>query len=121
MNNIIKQHLLVASRENLEKYFSDVVSITPETNFRGEDSKFEIPTWPIKKQLDEIVKNNPKTGFVWYFIRKVLNNPDGTFNIEIGFRQEMIWIKENKHDPYIMKTINDLLQFNDNSRVLEQK
>jgi len=121
MDKIIKQHLLVATRKDLEDYFSDVVPVTSDTNFRGPHSKFEIPTWPIKEQLDEIEKRNPKAGFVWYFIRRTLNNPDGTFNIEMGFRQEMVWIKESKHDPYIMKTINDLLQFNDNSRVLEQK
>lgn len=123
MDRLIKQHLLCGTRSEINEYFEDIPAVADETNFRGMDSQFQIPTWPIQQQLDDIEKkSDPKTGFVWYFIRKVLNHPDGTFDIEMAFRQEMVWIKQGgQHEPYLMKTANDLLQFTDNSNVLEQK
>ena len=119
---IVKQHLICAPRGELEEYFKDVVQVTENTDFRGVRDKFQIPTWSIKDQLDMIEKNSPKTGFVWYLIRQVLNNPDGTFNIEVGFRKEMVWVVEDERlDPYILKTINKLIQHDVNSQILEKK
>ena len=123
MAEIIKQHLLCATRKDLDEYFSDVQPVTEETDFRGADSKFEIPTWTINQQLNDIEsKEAPKTGFVWYFIRKVKNKPNGDFDVEMGVRQEMVWIKnESLIDPYIIKIFNELMRHFSNSNIMEKK
>jgi len=123
MDTIIKQHLLGGTRKELDEYFKDVVPVTDTTDFKGIESKFEIPTWTIRQQLDDIEKKDePKTGFVWYFIRRVDNHPDGTFNIEMGLRQEMVWIKRGgPYEPYVMQVMNNLLQKTVNSNIMEQK
>lgn len=123
MDTTIKQHLLCATRQELNEYFDDVLPIDKDTDFKNKDYKFEIPTWTIKQQLDDIEsKVEPKIGFVWYFLRKLHHPDNGTEEIVMGFRQEMVWIKRGgPYEPYIMKTINDLLQKEVNSRILEIK
>ena len=123
MDRLIKQHLLCGTRSEINEYFDEVSLTSPDTHFRGTEARFQIPTWPIQQQLDDIEKKSePKIGFVWYFIRKILNHPNGTFDIEMAFRQEMVWIKQGvPYEPYIMQTINNLLQHTLNSNVLEQK
>lgn len=117
---IIKQHLLKGTREELDDYFNDVLPVNDNTDFKGVHDKFQIPTWSIKTQLDDIEsKEHPKNGFVWYLLRKVINH-EGRFKIEVGFYKEMVWIaQDTPHDPYDIMVINHLIQDNVNSRILE--
>ena len=118
---MIKQHLLKGTRQELDDYFKDFLPVTETTNFRGVDDKFQIPTWSIEQQLNDIEsKDHPKTGFVWYLLRKVLNQDDNTFKIEVGFCKEMVWITTGlQHEPYDIMVINNLIQEDVISRILE--
>ena len=118
---IVKHHFLKGTRQELDEYFKDVLLVTDTTDFRGVNDKFQIPTWPIQQQLDDIEKTqHPKTGFVWYLLRRVINHEDGSFKIEIGFYKEMIWVTTGgQHEPYDIVVINDLIQNDVNSRILE--
>lgn len=116
---MINQHLLVGTYDELLSYFTKKAPpcINPENGPLG---YVEIPTMPIKKQLDDIyLKDEPLTGFVFYFIRNVINYEDGTFDVQINLGMEMVWIKDSD-TKYPQPVFHEIIQHTVNTDVIDK-
>lgn len=91
---MINQHLISGTFEEIVDYFNQ--KVVPFDGVGGASQEFvEIPSMSIKNQLMYIyTKEQPRTGFVFYLLRNIINKADGTFSVGVNLGMEMIWIRE---------------------------
>ena len=116
---MINQHLIVGNYSEILNHFTK--KVRPLKNNTLELLEYvEIPTRPIKGQLDEIRRSRePQTGFLFYFIRNIINHEDKTFDVEINLGMEMVWIKETTQSAYPKSVFNEIIQHTENTDVID--
>ena len=117
---MINQHLIVGTYDETSSYFKERVK---PYNLAINDTNgcVEIPTMLIKDQINDIyLKEEPQTGFIFYLLRNVINNPDGTFNVNINLGMEMIWIRNQDNSGYPRAIFDKITQHPENINVIEQ-
>jgi len=121
---MINQHLITGTYDEISSYFANKVKANgTQTDC---DSMFvEIPTMPVKTQLSGIyLSDEPRTGFVFYFVRNIINNPDGTFDVNVNLGMEMVWIRDSggsayNNEIYPRAIFNEIIQHKSNTDVID--
>ena len=119
---MINQHLISGTFEEIADYFNHkVVSFD---GIGGALQEFvEIPSMLIKNQLMDIyAKEQPRTGFVFYLLRNIINKDDGTFSVDVNLGMEMIWIREQGKNynqlEYPRAVFNEIMKHQENVNVV---
>jgi hypothetical protein len=119
---MINQHLISGTFEEISDYFGK--KVVPFDGIGGAFQELvEIPSMIIKNQLADIyAKEQPKTGFIFYFLRNIINKNDGTFSVSVNLGMEMVWIREQgKHYnqlEYPQSVFNEIMKHQENVNVI---